>query len=377
MREAISGYATVGQLQEAIAKHLHIADSQRIAIIARDGMRRGVLHGTHWEVIKVKRKWLCRWLSIDIAGEHSWVTFRALGRDYLYYLSRHNPVRALASVVDYFWDRVLGGVHQRPGLSRVHARTSSEGLTVRLNGAVKLWGFGFGFRCPPIQWGATYDVHLPDDVANTFSLEEAWLQKRTELCSVCSERKAPGDMPIANTTTSSPCCRHPPKTCRDCMTRWMDTRIKNGMLDHQSEGIACPDCSRPLGWHEVKRWASREAFARYDRQLLHGTLRTLPDFHYCLAPGCGSGQIHDAECPEFRCGACGARQCVRHNLPWHEGETCAEYDKRNPQRAREEWWSRDKIEGSSRACPKCGTAIYKAGGCAHVKCKERLPFPCS
>jgi hypothetical protein len=73
----------------------------------------------------------------------------------------------------------------------------------------------------------------------------------------------------------------------------MDTRIRNGMLDHQSEGIACPDCSRPLGWHEVKHWASQEAFARYDRQLLHLTLRSLLDFYYGLSPGCGSGQIHD------------------------------------------------------------------------------------
>ncbi|KAK3310615.1 uncharacterized protein B0T15DRAFT_489284 [Chaetomium strumarium] len=245
--------------------------------------------------------------------------------------------------MELFADHVLRGVHQHVK-SQVVPRPE---LRVRLKGVQQ------NLRCARMQWCATYDVDLSVDVADTFSLEESWLQKETEACIVCYEGKTLGEMPVKITSH----CTHPPKTCRDCLKRWIDVRIDNyGILEY-SEKIVCPDCLLPLGERDVRRGASQDAFARYDQrvlqQVLHKTLRYHNNFYYCLVPGCDSGQVHDTNRPEFRCVACSARHCVRHNLPWHEGETCEEYDQRNPQRARDEAASKAEIRSSTKPCPEC------------------------
>ncbi|KAK4235516.1 hypothetical protein C8A03DRAFT_36627 [Achaetomium macrosporum] len=351
MHGAISRLATVGQLKEAVARHIGIEDTNRVIIIARDGMRRGALDGNHWEVIQVKQ-WLCRWLSIDIAAPNGYVVFRTLGRECVYCPFPQDAGKSmpLEFGTRYFADRVLRGVHQR---NKSELSDGTE-LSVRLNG-VQL-----NLRFARLKWRATYDVDLPGDVAEAFSLEESWLLQETEACIVCAEAKKLSDMPIKIT----PHCKHRPKTCKECLKHWIDTRLGDGMSDK----VTCPECSLPLGWHDVKRAAFKATLARYDRQLLHKALRRLEDFHYCLSPRCQSGQIHDAKCPEFRCGACAARQCVRHNLPWHEGETCEQYNKRNPKRAQAEKASKAEIQTSTRTCPECGRVVYKSSGCNHITC---------
>jgi flagellar biosynthesis GTPase FlhF len=49
-----------------------------------------------------------------------------------------------------------------------------------------------------------------------------------------------------------------------------------------------------------------------------------------MSPVCKSGQIHEGAetSPIMTCNACGFRSCVLHQIPFHEGETCTQYDNR-------------------------------------------------
>jgi hypothetical protein len=52
------------------------------------------------------------------------------------------------------------------------------------------------------------------------------------------------------------------------------------------------------------------------------------NFIWCTA-GCGSGQIHDSNNhhPIVTCLHCEKKSCFVHNVPWHEGVSCREYNR--------------------------------------------------
>ncbi|MCJ1390157.1 hypothetical protein MMC18_003015 [Xylographa bjoerkii] len=98
-----------------------------------------------------------------------------------------------------------------------------------------------------------------------------------------------------------------------------------------------------------------------------------PTFRRCLRPNCQFGQVHeraDAE-PLMSCGDCGYKMCYVHQRPWHEGQTCSQYDYALSHR---EQWERENaaslalIESSFTACPQCGIRIEKNKGCDHMTC---------
>lgn len=51
------------------------------------------------------------------------------------------------------------------------------------------------------------------------------------------------------------------------------------------------------------------------------------NFFWCTS-GCGSGQIHESgqDQPIVICLHCNHRSCFHHNVAWHQGLTCDEYD---------------------------------------------------
>jgi DNA-directed RNA polymerase subunit RPC12/RpoP len=109
-----------------------------------------------------------------------------------------------------------------------------------------------------------------------------------------------------------------------------------------------------------------------------------PNFFYCPAEKCTSGQIHDTDSTGniFRCNACGFRVCTHHSphVPFHDDETCTLFDERvaresamqeEEQRRRDEaeQASVQEVAQSSVECPGCGANIAKNGGCDHMTCK--------
>lgn len=111
---------------------------------------------------------------------------------------------------------------------------------------------------------------------------------------------------------------------------------------------------------------------RYSDMSMKTVLSALPDYHGCLRPRCNGGQIHTEEDgPLFVCNTCGFRLCIHHKVPWHEGDTCKEYDYRtNGSLKRVEEQSSEKTKkDTTKPCPKCKAPIEKNDGCDHMRCK--------
>jgi hypothetical protein len=102
-----------------------------------------------------------------------------------------------------------------------------------------------------------------------------------------------------------------------------------------------------------------------------------------MAEGCSSGQIHDegVEANIFRCVACGFRVYTVHNIPFHEDETCADYDRRVQLEKEMEGIQREQeaaslaeVQRCAVVCPGCQAPIQKTSGCDHMTCKSFSPI---
>lgn len=86
------------------------------------------------------------------------------------------------------------------------------------------------------------------------------------------------------------------------------------------------------------------------------------NFIWCTA-GCGSGQIHDSDArhPIVTCLHCGQRSCFQHNVPWHEGLTCKEYDRllADPENFRSRWENDDASEVGRRHQVEADRAVAR------------------
>lgn len=120
-----------------------------------------------------------------------------------------------------------------------------------------------------------------------------------------------------------------------------------------------------------------------------------PGWRWCLAPGCRAGQLHEVKAPTnikpvkksrgkkkddleaeptlntvlCVCRECGAKACVTCERPWHEGETCEEFQLRTKGRIDEEDKTLAVIRKTTKSCPSCKKPIEKNGGCPAMYCK--------
>lgn len=99
-------------------------------------------------------------------------------------------------------------------------------------------------------------------------------------------------------------------------------------------------------------------------------------FKACIAPGCKSGQIHleGKAQPIMTCNACGHRTCFVHEVEWHAGMTCAEWDESDglaQMRRAEQAKNEEYLAASTKPCPNpaCARPTEKNGGCQHMTCK--------
>ena len=170
-------------------------------------------------------------------------------------------------------------------------------------------------------------------------------------------------------------CEHVANVCKNCLR----DQIASQLESKGSKGwnkLSCPVCSRSLTHEEVQRFAAPEDFARYERFYLIEHLSKEPGFRWCLNGDCKSGQLYENTRfmpPRITCSAAGCNfaMCFRHQVPWHEGLTCAEYDRRlahAEDEEKSEQWKKD----NTKACPgnNCGRPIQKGEGCFHMTCRE-------
>jgi len=342
---------TVSQVRRKVAEHLGIQDHNRVILIARDGMRSGLVQGDSWEVRQL-RKWLCRWLSIDVGRKNGYVILEGLGRQYVYhpepsYLQRGIELKKLKR----WMEQRLFTCVSPSGESDLNLRWVQIAL---LRNKTRLGSL------TPVVWGATYNFELPDDIAEALADDESWLLPATETCIVCSDDKKLTDLPVRTTEG----CDHKPTVCKECMSQWIHSSLETSAWDR----LKCPECPQFLKFADVKRYASTDDFARYDTLATRAALKDMPNFRWCLSTRCESGQIHDPSCAKFKCAACRSKHCVKHDMPWHSGETCEDYDRRNRRRQKEERASEAEVKKSTRRCPECKKDVHKWTGCNHITC---------
>ncbi|KAH7336292.1 hypothetical protein BKA65DRAFT_552949 [Rhexocercosporidium sp. MPI-PUGE-AT-0058] len=187
-------------------------------------------------------------------------------------------------------------------------------------------------------------------------------------CPVCIEELIEDSFLHGKITSS---CLHKPTFCKNCLQRCVDTHIR----EHPWSKVYCPECREIASDKEVQNLASNEAFEIYQRNTAIAGIRFLPNFIMCLAPNCGSGQIHDVSDEQsiMTCSACGFKTCTMHMMPYHEGQTCAEYDVVRQEQVSQEAASKKFLSEETKVCPGpgCGIHTIKAGNaCDHITCKQ-------
>lgn len=66
----------------------------------------------------------------------------------------------------------------------------------------------------------------------------------------------------------------------------------------------------------------------------------------------------------MECAGCKYQQCLKHKMPWHQGETCEVYEQRVRFVDESEEATKAMIDGVSQLCPGegCGWRIQKIDG---------------
>ncbi|KAL8295512.1 hypothetical protein RB597_009331 [Gaeumannomyces tritici] len=376
--QAIKQGKTIKALREDIACALAVGDPNRIVLIARGGLREGPVEGNYWDISQVGSAWLARRLGVNVSKQRDYLVVRGIRREYVYHPSlsggQHNSYEGRAAgslrvheIRDWLHSRIVGGQDRALGLQ-------CEGIDFARRSIRLLRGsHGRGRDLRRADWVAlganAVEFRVPLEVAEAHSAQDAWLLGPSEECAVCGDEKTIADMPLRITER----CEHArPGTCKDCLRRW----IESSLADTAWDRLRCPECPQLLTHADVRRWASSPVFARYDGLALRAALGEMRHFRWCLA-GCGSGQIHvsrprspPSSCkPEvFRCHVCHARQCTVHDVPWHRGETCADFDLRARRRLRDDLRTREAVSKMAKACPGCLRDVHKHSGCNHITC---------
>jgi E3 ubiquitin-protein ligase RNF14 len=204
-----------------------------------------------------------------------------------------------------------------------------------------------------------------------FELIRQQAAQKTRDCVVC------GDPTPIIAFPALPNCEHEPQTCADCYRGWIESELNHKAWNE----IKCPEhkCKVILQHSDVQQYAAPEIYERFDQLSARSVLNDDPNFRWCRAPNCQSGQIHISgiEGNIFRCIACGHRICVIHEDTWHEGETCEEYDYRSSGKKERDQKQQNEasvqaISKLTKKCPgqNCGWNIEKNDGCDHMTCSK-------
>lgn len=212
--------------------------------------------------------------------------------------------------------------------------------------------------------------HLQEEECRAQDERNRQAALRTHDCVVCGDNTLFIELPSLSS------CSHQPEVCGGCYASWIASQLgANGWQEAKCPGTSC---KINLAYAEIKAYASIDVFERYDALKARSVLASDPNFRWCRAEGCVSGQIHDVEevGNQFVCVECHARFCIVHEGPYHDNETCDEYEyrtsgrKERDERKEEEMASEEAVRKSTKLCPGqiCGWPIEKNGGCAHMSC---------
>ncbi|KAI1480187.1 hypothetical protein F4774DRAFT_379954 [Daldinia eschscholtzii] len=361
-REVAAG-KSIGSIRETVANLLRdtnkskedlVQNSNQIVVETEGGLKQRSLEGNSWEARKVAA-WLCRYIIITIKPADKYFVLQGFNEQYVCHEACINQ-RGYADTTklkNWLKNDVLAAVYADNKPRRRHINLEDIRLTYRGRTVTKN---------NHIRPGAIIDFDVPRSIEEKFIRGESWLVPPTETCMVCSDEKRVSEMPNRKRITAA--CEHDATTCKECVGLWIASSMERTAWDR----LKCPECPQLLKYEDVRAFASREIFDRYDMLATKALLSSIPEFMWCLNPGCESGQIHPAGCSKVRCQGCKRNLCIRHGVPWHKGETCDEYEKRTRRQRKNDEASEKHIKEMSKPCPGCNRNIHKYTGCDHVTC---------
>jgi hypothetical protein len=110
---------------------------------------------------------------------------------------------------------------------------------------------------------------------------------------------------------------------------------------------------------------------RYDEYLKLVALSQMPSFMWCLSEKCSSGQIHDLVLnSHIVCADCEFEMCFTHQVKWHEGLSCEQYDSLKETGDPEFQQTQEWITNNTKSCPECNIQVQKGNGCFHMTCES-------
>ncbi|KAF3766466.1 hypothetical protein M406DRAFT_243354, partial [Cryphonectria parasitica EP155] len=179
-------------------------------------------------------------------------------------------------------------------------------------------------------------------------------------CPICLGEFPPSKFPNRDTITEL--CDHPDKACLQCLDASITAVIERGALHL----LVCPICPQKLTHNDIKAYANKELYERY--QYLKQQSEIPGHWISCTSTSCGGSQEHDFKAPEgpkMTCNHCAFITCAKHRRPWHQGQTCDEFDQDPEQIERleeEEATAKLLAQESTSICPKCGQGVTKTAG---------------
>lgn len=183
-------------------------------------------------------------------------------------------------------------------------------------------------------------------------------------CPICLEDYPRSKFPKRLTITEF--CDHPDKACLSCLDSSITAIIERGALHL----LACPICPQKLSTRNIKEYANPAVYKRY--KYLKEQSEIPGHYISCTNPVCGGSQPHESDDPMMICKHCQFATCANHRRPWHEGQTCKEFDLDDAQLERleeEEATAKLLSRESLSICPKCGQGVTKSYGCDHMQCQ--------
>eukprot|EP00735_Rhodelphis_limneticus_P001262 TRINITY_DN11846_c0_g1::TRINITY_DN11846_c0_g1_i1::g.16418::m.16418 TRINITY_DN11846_c0_g1::TRINITY_DN11846_c0_g1_i1::g.16418 ORF type:complete len:284 (+),score=29.45,sp/Q6T486/RBRA_DICDI/29.71/4e-25,IBR/PF01485.16/4e+03,IBR/PF01485.16/1.1e+02,IBR/PF01485.16/2e-11,IBR/PF01485.16/2.2e-09,IBR/PF01485.16/4.4e+03,zf-C3HC4_2/PF13923.1/0.004,zf-C3HC4_2/PF13923.1/5.1e+03,zf-C3HC4_2/PF13923.1/1.5e+02,zf-C3HC4_2/PF13923.1/1.1e+03,Baculo_RING/PF05883.6/9.1,Baculo_RING/PF05883.6/0.026,zf-C3HC4/PF00097.20/0. len=186
----------------------------------------------------------------------------------------------------------------------------------------------------------------------------------TKECDICYE-----SFSLTDVFNISKECTHESKLCKPCIQKHMEAEVNT---KGEVMTIKCPisDCRKVLNHEEIRLFATKAVFDRYDTLLLRKAIQALPNFRWCKNSECGSGQEHVGghQFQIMTCHMCRSKSCFTHDVPWHTSRSCAEYDRDLDQT--DVAAMQHYVNRRTKPCPICSMRIEKNGGCDHMTCRR-------
>ena len=180
-------------------------------------------------------------------------------------------------------------------------------------------------------------------------------------------------------------CQHVERTiCNRCMLNTARTLLASP----GSTEIICPEpeCGTKFSSEKVQDYLTASEHSESDderprRRTAANALDRTTTFIWCAHDGCGSGQFHTmapSSPPIVTCILCKHQTCAVHQVKWHRGMTCNEYDQQQQQIiiATQEQLRKE----NSKTCPKCQTQNDKMSQTTRIicsKCSLHFCWQCS